>query len=142
MNLPNHITSKIFYSPDGCWYWIGATNSRNRGQIYFENKIALAHRAVFTILKGIIPTGLLVCHTCDNGLCVNPDHMFLGTNKDNTVDMVNKGRHYQTLKRFCKYGHEFTPENTGKHSNGSRRCKKCTNEQCRQYYIKKQKLTQ
>ena len=52
----------------------------------------MAHRASYEQFKGNIEKGLFVCHTCDNGICINPDHLFLGTNSDNQKDAYRKGR--------------------------------------------------
>lgn len=82
---------KIFYSPDGCWYWTGERLKIGYGRTYNNKTYEYAHRASYRIYKQD-PTGMLVCHHCDNPLCVNPDHLFLGTHRDNTRDMMRKNR--------------------------------------------------
>lgn len=91
---------KIFYSPDGCWYWAGSPGLPwNYGAFKVDGKLRRANRVSYAIFKGDIPHSLHVLHTCDNTLCVNPDHLFLGTPKDNTKDMLFKGRGgYQKIK--------------------------------------------
>lgn len=85
---------------DSCWFWIGSTYRAGYG--HFRRKInnkwqmEKAHRFSYEIYYGVTRNsmkGLFVCHTCDNPSCVNPDHLFLGTNKDNVNDMVRKKRH-------------------------------------------------
>lgn len=96
---------------DGCWWWTAATKYRNGyGGIRYEGKIIPAHRASWLIHKGEIPSGLLVCHTCDNPPCVNPDHLFLGTYADNAQDACKKGR-----VKIPK-GRVFKPGNVPKNS--------------------------
>jgi hypothetical protein len=75
-----------------CLVWTGATTSAGYGTVRFNRTQWRAHRAVYTIVHGPIPSGLLVCHTCDNPPCVAPEHLFLGTNADNMRDKIVKGR--------------------------------------------------
>lgn len=72
-----------------CWLWPRGHNGAGYG-VTADNQ--LAHRRAYEAYRGEIPEGMLVCHTCDTRLCVNPFHLFLGTHKDNTKDMIDKGR--------------------------------------------------
>jgi hypothetical protein len=78
----------------GCWLWLRARNSKGYGTY---RKSTYAHRLSWLMHRGEIPDGLLVCHKCDVRCCVNPDHLFLGTAKDNTQDMIAKGRVHRML---------------------------------------------
>jgi len=78
---------------DSCWIWKGCKFTMGYGQFWLNRKQVYAHRISFQIHKGEIPKGMLVCHTCDNRLCVNPDHLFLGKEIDNINDMMEKKRH-------------------------------------------------
>lgn len=80
--------------PEGCWGWSGcAPKNPGYGQFRFSMKKERAHRASWIIHFGEIPKGMFVLHTCDNRICSNPDHLFLGTNLDNINDMLKKKRH-------------------------------------------------
>jgi len=76
-----------------CWEWIGGTIPNGSGRYgAFESPVGvLAHRYSWTLHKGQIPDGLKVLHHCDNKLCVNPSHLFIGTAKDNARDLISKG---------------------------------------------------
>lgn len=76
----------------GCRNWLGQTSNKGYGQFWFKRKVFLAHRIAWTLANGAIPDRLLVLHKCDNPLCCNVDHLFLGTHRDNTSDMIAKGR--------------------------------------------------
>lgn len=80
----------------GCWLWIGATFKGGYGQIKHGDKRISAHRVSWELSNGEVPDGLQVCHHCDVTCCVNPGHLFVGTNSDNQRDAYSKGRQ----KRF------------------------------------------
>jgi hypothetical protein len=76
-----------------CWLYRGAVNTTGYGMfIYRGKKNTVAHRLAWRLLKGPIPAGKLVLHRCDTPRCCNPDHLFLGTDADNSADMYAKGR--------------------------------------------------
>ena len=83
----------------GCWHWAGKTFVRGLpyGYITINSRPYLAHRAAYETWVGPIPRGLLVRHKCDNPPCINPDHLELGTNKDNSQDMVQRNRSCRKL---------------------------------------------
>jgi len=75
-----------------CWLWTAATNEKGYGIFGVRKFTDKAPRISWRLTRGPIPEKLFVLHHCDNPLCVNPDHLFLGTNNDNVRDMFNKKR--------------------------------------------------
>lgn len=93
-SIQNRFADKISFDIDtGCWNWTASTRTKfGYGQIKYKGKMRAAHRVSWEMFYGEIPDGIFVCHKCDNPKCVNPTHLFLGTNQDNMNDMKSKGR--------------------------------------------------
>ena len=79
--------------PDECWLWLGSCDTNGYGHFRINNKLRQAHRYSYQLHFGDIPKGMCICHCCDVRSCVNPNHLFFGTYKDNMVDCIKKGRY-------------------------------------------------
>lgn len=118
----------------GCWLWTGRVNGASqRGYLSYGGKQWHAPRLSWEIHNGPIPLRLQVCHHCDIPACVNPRHLFLGTQKDNIQDCIKKGRFPPRvgwgLKTHCKNGHPWDNANTrmalGSYGTMRRNCRVC-----------------
>lgn len=93
MSLREYIETRSIPVPfAGCWLWLLSLGSHGYGNACLDGEHTTAHRVSFLAFKGPIPDGMLVQHSCDNKLCVNPDHLSLGTDATNALDKKLKGR--------------------------------------------------
>lgn len=83
----------IIDDESGCWNWVKASFKGGYGRISISGKICAAHRVSYTLSHGEIGEDLCVLHKCDNPRCINPDHLFVGTQMENMLDKCKKGRH-------------------------------------------------
>lgn len=95
-NRRSHLDPDYFWSfvdkTDACWMWNGHRNPAGYGHISVKNRLVLAHRHAWALERGPIPAGMFVLHHCDNPPCVRPDHLYIGTKRDNARDMHTRGR--------------------------------------------------
>jgi len=107
----------------GCWLWQGAT-AKGYARAYDPStgKSVLVTRLVL----GLTDRSVFACHHCDNTMCVNPAHLFTGSNADNQLDAVRRGRIPNSLKTHCSNGHPFSDANTYiRNARGHRTCRVC-----------------
>lgn len=147
---PESFFSRKRKSKNGCWNFTGCINPiSGYGISRYNGKNGTAHRIAWIILHGEINNSkILVCHTCDNRRCINPDHLFLGTHKDNVQDMLRKNRGRKKGKT-CGKGHKLTKSNAYIYPDGRQECRICKHNTwfkwykrtCNVYLAKKRELT-
>ena len=97
----------------GCWLWLLCTMNSGYGSVKHNRKMHGAHRVSYEQFNGAIPDGMHVLHTCDCKLCVNPDHLYVGTHKENMTDFRKRGQVHN--KRFSQ---EMKKDITERYQNG------------------------
>ena len=124
--LDRFLNKIVINKQTGCWVWTANTLKTRGGYgvIYYMGKNWRAHRVSWLLFKGEHPGELMVCHRCDNPPCVNPEHLFLGSQSDNERDKVAKKRHAWVKRSCCSRGHKYTKSNT-RWYRGHRQCRKC-----------------
>jgi hypothetical protein len=120
---------------DGCWEWTAGLNQGGYGQIWDGcSRPQLAHVAMYRILKGAVPEGLVSDHLCRNRKCIRPDHIEFVTIAEN----LRRAPNFRGRRTCCPAGHEYTAANTIRDTDGQgrlhRKCRTCKNARDRAYY--------
>lgn len=115
----------------GCWLWDGALCPTGYAKLHVSGtrrNYVRGHRFAYQKFVGPIPSGMGVCHTCDVPSCVNPVHLFVGTQSDNMTDCSRKGRINRTRlpRTHCREGHPYAGDNLRVYASGRRVCRICT----------------
>lgn len=87
----DRILEKIKKQDNGCWTWLGMKDKDGYGRIKINYKLYMVHRIIYELYKGNFDKSKLICHKCNNPSCVNPDHLYCGTHKENMFDKVRAG---------------------------------------------------
>lgn len=124
------VKRNIVVNEKGCWIWQGNRNSHGYGQTAYRGKTKILHRRFYQVIHGVkLARWVYVCHRCDERLCINPDHLWLGTPKQNSEDMIAKKRQPEQTVTHCPLGHAYDAQNTywvkAKSGRLARNCKAC-----------------
>lgn len=123
----DRIFSRTIKTETGCFEWQGSLSDTGYARISYQRKTRLGARLVMELIHGNIPRTLQACHSCDNRKCINPDHIWIGTQKQNQQDAIRKKRYTGQAKTHCIIGHEYTIENSIFYgaNKQKRRCRIC-----------------
>lgn len=119
----------------GCWIWDGSTGNSGYGKTrFFKSMDVQAHRLAYAAWHGAIPDDMCVLHSCDVRCCVNPAHLSLGTKKQNSLEMVQRGRNVSPASKrtACPQGHPYS----GFDYKGARICRTCNRAASMRWYLK------
>ena len=132
--LQQRIADKTVRADGSCWLWTGS-HVRGRGTIWFRNCMVSAPRMAKIISDRAWPApGLQACHSCDNPACVNIDHIWWGTNTQNSHDAAAKGRLHNQKRTHCANGHPLSGDNIRKYK-GCRVCRTCAANRQRKWRL-------
>jgi hypothetical protein len=125
-------------APDQCWLWTAGKTKQGYGVFLTKTTkpvvLITAHRFSLQVATGHAGEGMMACHRCDTPACVNPTHLFWGTQADNMLDARLKGRTRGAPRQtHCKHGHKYTAETVLETSKG-RQCKICNRERALRLY--------
>lgn len=116
--MKEKIKERTVKNENGCWIWTASKSKQGYGHISYNQKVHLAHRVSWILYRHEIGSDIKVCHFCDQPSCVNPEHLFLGTQKDNMSDAKKKGRLLHRKRRITKLTYDQVKEIRNLHSKG------------------------
>jgi hypothetical protein len=128
------LVSKVVAGPNGCWIWTGYRNPAGYGQIGVDYKVKLAHRVSYELFVGPI-TKRTLDHLCNTPACINPTHLHPATDRENILRGTSPSAAH-ARQTHCKYGHEFTPENTYWYLGKWRNCRECMRRKASENYAR------